>query len=93
MNLNKEQINKVKRKRKWENVQEKINVKLDLKNEHKTDENFIEDTKERRNVYEKKLNSKYDEFGNEFTAFNMREELEEGEFDKEGFFVGKKGEE
>jgi len=33
---------------------------------------------------------KYDEFGNKFTAFNMREEMEEGDIDNQGYFLGKK---
>lgn len=40
------------------------------------------------------LKRKFDEFGTEFTAFNMKEEMNEGHFDDSGHYIFKhKGEE
>lgn len=33
---------------------------------------------------------KYDEFGTEFTGFNMREEMEEGDIDNDGHYINKR---
>lgn len=55
-------------------------------------ENFIDTIKEGRSIYNKNLRNRYDEFGTEFTAFNMREELEEGNIDDTGYYVYHKNE-
>jgi hypothetical protein len=42
-------------------------------------------------IYGRKLNSKWDETGQiEYTAFNMKKEMKEGELDDDGNFLGKK---
>jgi len=44
--------------------------------------------------YDKKLKRKFDEFGTEFTAFNMKDEMHEGQFDESGYYTFKhRGEE
>jgi hypothetical protein len=50
-------------------------------------EKFISNVKEGANLYQRNLKHKYDEFGIEFTAFNMNEEMEEGNIDESGHYV------
>jgi len=60
----------------------------DEENEDEENEEIAEEEeKEEKKNFSKKLRNKYDEFGTEFTAFNMREELDEGNFDESGYFV------
>jgi len=46
------------------------------------------------NKFGTRLKKQFDEFGTKYTAFNMREEMIEGQFDDSGYYTFKnKGEE
>lgn len=82
-------IHKLKEKRKWKKIAHDLNDK-ELEQEDEEEENFIKNIKKGSNKFEKKLTNKYDEFGTEFTPFNMTEEMEEGDIDNQGHFVHRK---
>lgn len=64
-------------------------VKSNLTNKEK----FLEKVKSRTSKIESKKRRKMDEFGTEFTPFNIEDELEEGNIDESGFYIQKRKEE
>ncbi len=94
----KQRIENIKSKRKWKAVNKQLD-NIDDHEEEEEEEEEIEDSKfykkfsKQQNKNDNKLRSRFDEFGTEFTAFNMREEEEEGKFDETGYFVFNKKQE
>jgi hypothetical protein len=85
------QIEKIKLQRKMKQISNKLNQKdLEDVDNVSEDENFVNKIKSGENKFTSKTWYKYDEFGTEFTAFNMDEELEEGNIDDEGHFIRNK---
>jgi hypothetical protein len=83
---NNEKIEQIKSKRKWKQIAKQLN-KPELEEEEEEEEKFLDNIKIGNEKYTKKLLYKFDEFGTEFTPFNMNEELEEGNIDDTGYYV------
>jgi hypothetical protein len=100
----KRKIENIKSKRRWKAVNKQLD-QLDEKEEEQEEEEQEEEEEEigdskfykkfskQQKKYEHKLRSRFDEFGTEFTPFNMREEQADGKFDDTGYFVFNKKEE
>lgn len=81
-------IENLKSKRRWKAVNNQINKsELDEEEDEIDDEKFYKKFTKHQNKIVNRLQSRYDEFGTEFTPFNMREEEEDGRFDETGYFV------
>lgn len=88
-------LHELKEKRQWKRIAEELHdpeLEKEVDDESKIIKNKLKDTLSSNIVkgiskFEKRLNYKYDEGGTKFTAFNMKEELEEGNLDETGHYL------
>lgn len=83
------------RRRKFDLSQPNKEILGDILNEEEdeSEDKFIDVLKDNTNLETKNSRTRFDEYGIEITPFNMKEELDEGTIDKEGFYIsGRKDE-